>query len=52
MARYIEDKEINQPLDVVSMVVEDYIYHNRFTRTDWQGEPVYRCTDAEERNGI
>lgn len=47
MARYIEDKEINQPLDVVSMVMEDYIYHNRFTRTDWQGEPVYRCTDAE-----
>ncbi|MCH5274945.1 MAG: hypothetical protein J1E65_03830 [Lachnospiraceae bacterium] len=46
MARYIEDAGINQPLDVVSMVMEDYIYHNHYTRTDWNGEPVYSCRDA------
>lgn len=46
MARYIEDAGINQPLDVVSMVMEDYIYHHRYTRTDWNGEPVYSCRDA------
>lgn len=46
MARYIEDTGINQPLDVVSMVMEDYIYHHRYTRTDWNGEPVYSCRDA------
>ncbi len=46
MARYIEDAGINQPFDVVSMVMEDYIYHNRFSRGDWEGEPVYQCTDS------
>lgn len=46
MARYIEDAGINQPFDVVSMVMEDYIYHNRFFRGDWEGEPVYQCTDG------
>lgn len=50
MARHIEDMEINQPLDVVSMVMEDYIYHNRFTRDDWEGEPVYHCVDAEGKD--
>lgn len=46
MARYIEDTGINQPIDVVSMVMEDYVYHHRFTRTDWNGEPVYCCRDS------
>lgn len=46
MARYIEDAGINQPIDVVSMVMEDYIYHHRYTRTDWNGEPVYCCRDS------
>lgn len=46
MARYIEDASLDQPIDVVSMVMEDYIYHNRFVRTDWNGEPVYCSRDA------
>lgn len=46
MARYIEDAGINQPIDVVSMVMEDYVYHHRYTRTDWNGEPVYCCRDS------
>ena len=51
MARYIEDVGIDQPFDVVSMTMEDYIYHNHFIRTDWQGEPVYgsRTADGKER---
>ncbi|MCH5270651.1 MAG: hypothetical protein J1E83_07850 [Lachnospiraceae bacterium] len=46
MPRYIEDAGLNQPIDVVSMLMEDYIYHHRFMRTDWNGEPVYCCRDA------
>lgn len=46
MARYIEDAGVNQPIDVVSMLMEDYIYHHRFMRTDWNGEPVFCCRDA------
>lgn len=51
MARYIQDAGIDQPYDVVSMTMEDYIYHNHFTRTDWQGEPVYgsKAADGKER---
>lgn len=49
MARYIEDVKIDQPLDVVSMAMEDFIYHSRFTRTDWQGEPVYCCKDGANK---
>ena len=41
MGRYIRDVELNQPIDVVSMVMEDFIYHNRFTRADWNGEMVF-----------
>ena len=48
MARYYEDVKMDQPLDVVSMAVEDFIYHGRFFRTDWQGEPVYCSTDASK----
>ena len=36
MSRYIKEVELNQPIDVVSMVMEDFIYHNRFTRADWR----------------
>lgn len=46
MSRYIEDAELNQPIDVVSMLMEDYTYHHRFMRTDWNGEPVFCCRDA------
>ena len=50
MGRYIQDADINQPLDVVSMTMEDYIYHNRYIRTDWNGEPVYQCIDASGKD--
>ena len=50
MGRYIQDANINQPLDVVSMTMEDYIYHNRYIRTDWNGEPVYQCIDASGKD--
>ena len=41
MGRYIKDAQLDQPLDVVSLVMEDYIYHERFSRTDWNGEMVF-----------
>ena len=47
MARYIIEEKMKQPLDVVSLNMEDYIYHNRFKRTDWNGEPVYVSLDEE-----
>lgn len=46
MGRYIRDVELNQPIDVVSMVMEDYIYHNHFSRTDWNGEMVFYLQDG------
>ncbi len=49
MGRYIKDIELNQPLDVVSLVMEDYIYHNRFQRTDWNGEMVFCLQDGHGR---
>ncbi|MBQ9134932.1 MAG: hypothetical protein IJX66_02415, partial [Lachnospiraceae bacterium] len=48
MARYIQDVPLNQPLDVVSEIMENYIYRNRYFRTDWQGEPVYLSADSAE----
>ena len=35
MGRYSKDIQLEQPIDVVSMVMEDFVYHNRFSRTDW-----------------
>ncbi len=46
MARYIKDVDIDQPIDVVSIVIEDFIYHNHFTRSDWNGEMVYSGKDS------
>lgn len=46
MARYIQDAGINQPLDVVSDTMEEYIHRNRYIRTDWNGEVVYLSTDS------
>lgn len=46
MARYIKDTEVRQPIDVVSIVIEDFIYHNHFTRGDWNGEMVYSGKDS------
>ena len=48
MGRYIQDVPLNQPLDVVSEIMENYIYRNRYFRTDWQGEPVYLSADSAE----
>lgn len=49
MSRYIMDVELNQPIDVVSMVMEDFIYHNRFIRADWNGEMVFFLKDNHGR---
>ncbi len=46
MGRYIKDIELDQPIDVVSLVMEDYIYHNHFSRTDWNGEMVFYLQDS------
>lgn len=49
MGRYSKDIQLEQPIDVVSMVMEDFIYHNRFSRTDWNGEMVYYLKDRHKR---
>lgn len=46
MARYIKEADIDQPIDVVSIVIEDFIYHNHFQRSDWNGEMVYSGKDS------
>lgn len=45
MARYIQEIKLSQPIDVVSMIMEDYIYHHHFRRNDWNGEMVYYMVD-------
>lgn len=49
MGRYIRDVQLEQPIDVVSMVMEDFIYHNRFSRTDWNGEMVFYLKDSHKK---
>lgn len=49
MGRYSKDIQLEQPIDVVSMVMEDFIYHNRFSRTDWNGEMVYYLKDRHNK---
>lgn len=49
MGRYIKDVQLEQPIDVVSMVMDDFVYHNRFSRTDWNGEMVYYLKDRHGR---
>lgn len=49
MSRYIKDIRLEQPIDVVSMVMDDFIYHNRFTRTDWNGEMVFFLKDNHNK---
>lgn len=49
MGRYIKDVRLDQPIDVVSMVMDDFVYHNRFSRTDWNGEMVYYLKDSHGR---
>lgn len=50
MGRYIRDIRLEQPIDVVSMVMDDFIYHNRFSRTDWNGEMVFFLKDRHGKN--
>lgn len=47
MARYIQDAGINQPLDVVSEAMEQYLYRNRYIRTEWKDELVYMSADGD-----
>lgn len=49
MSRYIKDIRLEQPIDVVSMVMDDFIYHNHFTRTDWNGEMVFYLKDSHKK---
>lgn len=45
MGRYIKDLELNKPIDIVSMVMDDFTYHNSLVRTDWNGEMVFGTKD-------
>lgn len=49
MGRYIKDIQLEQPIDVVSMVMDDFIYHNHFSRTDWNGEMVFYLKDRHKK---
>lgn len=49
MSRYIKDIRLEQPIDVVSMVMDDFIYHNHFIRTDWNGEMVFYLKDSHNK---
>lgn len=46
MSRTVKEIQLDQPLDVVSMIMDDFIYHNHFLRTDWQGEMVFYSEDS------
>lgn len=47
MGTYKKEIKLGQPIDVVSMVMEDYLFHNRFRRSDWEGEMVFAAGDGE-----
>lgn len=49
MSRYIKDIQLDQPIDTVSVVMEDFAYHNQFRRADWNGEMVYMTKDRHGR---
>lgn len=49
MGRYVKDIQLDQPIDVVSVVMDDFVYHNRFSRADWNGEMVYYLKDRHDR---
>lgn len=49
MSRYIQEIKLGQPIDVVSMIMEDYVYHYRFRRNDWNGEMVYYMKDKHDK---
>ncbi len=49
MGRYIREVRLEQPIDVVSIVMDDFIYHNHFSRTDWNGEMVFYLKDSHKK---
>ena len=46
MARYVKDLVLNKPDDFVSFMMNDYLQKNKFSMSDWKGEPAYRAGDA------
>ena len=46
MARYVKDIVLNKPDDFVSFIVNDYLQKNKFTMSEWKGEPAYRAGDG------
>lgn len=49
MGRYIREVRLKQPIDVVSMMMDDYVYHEHFTRTDWNDEMAFYVEDSHKR---
>ena len=46
MARYVREVVLNKPDDFVSFMMNDYLQKNKFSMSDWKGEPAYRAGDA------
>lgn len=46
MARYVKELVLNKPDDFVSFMMNDYLQKNKFSMSDWKGEPAYRAGDA------
>lgn len=50
MSRYVKDVQLDQPIDTVSIIMEDFAYHNQFRRADWNGEMVHVARDRHGRD--
>lgn len=50
MSRYVKDVQLDQPIDTVSIIMEDFTYHNQFRRADWNGEMVHVARDRHGRD--
>lgn len=46
MARFTKDLTLNKPENFVEFVMNDYLQKNKFSMSDWKGEPAYRAGDA------
>ena len=46
MARYVRELVLNKPDDFVSFMMNDYLQKNKFSMSDWKGEPAYWAGDA------
>ena len=49
MGRYIREVRLEQPIDVVSTVMDDYVYHEHFSRTDWKDEMAFYVEDSYKK---